>query len=462
MMAKTLHISARDENAMDDLQKLYLLQNQSIIFYSGFSYLKNILDAVFEGGEGVSPQKLRQYGLPDGLIKIAMDLHEQGYEGISGFDDMNQLFDAEVRPVEKAFIEFDSGCVEAAVTGKELSSTLGHIRAPKLWQMIHEYQWQGCHISLLFKDMARNAVAQTTLNLSNVATVEACKGDYVEVYDIAKAFIHLGLNYNKATDRKAFVSWVAEQEDRLGVAFIIQDIAPTGDIFVYDGDQKFIRPDLSHLINKWGYTSEQIKDIQHHVLGKRMLPKDMVTYLKGAGFTPDVVDKISCVLKTSENLKYVFTKWNLGEAFCKDVLKISNDDLSNPLLNVLEYVGLPADQIRVYNDFCFGTGDFLTAPHLTQAHKDILMQETLSAAQEIEFMAELEKSIKGYVDVCTVVPHETTIDQLKNLSFHAWSIGLSRFYLVRENSDWESSIAFDTAKPEEKRQTQNSCLEDVA
>ena len=443
-MGKNLYISARNENALDALGEVYLSQYSDIIFQSGLKYLSSLVNPIFEGEGEISAEELRRHGLPDGLIKIAIDLSSQGYEGISGFHDLERIFEKKQRFDPKVTVFFDSGCVEAAVTGRELSSNVGHIRAPKLWQCVHDYIWQGCRIILAFSEnYIEPPSIEASYEVRDLLEMQTpMQEQTVALIGVANAFKAQGLAYNSAGDRQKFVEFLKAEEERLGCAFILKDIDPQEAIFVYDGDEKHLAPDIGFTLHEWGYSPDQIKDINLHVLGWRKLPEDLEARLKSEGLPQEVINRLKAAVKTAEDLRYVFTKWIIGEDTCRTVLGLSDKDLEQPLFDILNALGVSKAEIAAYNTYCFGAQSLKDAPHLSSAHKQILCQHELNSRDKIEFVAAIENTLAGTVDAVIQVPHETDVETLKSLSFDAWSKGIKRLTLARENSDWESAIAF--------------------
>ena len=146
-MSSNMHISVRDDDAEYQLDQFYLRQHQDFVFDLGLKYLASFVNPIIEDGKGLDIDDLRTAGIPDGLVKAAQDLKMQGFESISGFHDLAKIFADRPAPTDTLSVLFDDTCLEAAVTEHEIEHvTLGHIRAPKLWHKINQYQWQGCDI----------------------------------------------------------------------------------------------------------------------------------------------------------------------------------------------------------------------------------------------------------------------------------------------------------------------------
>ena len=117
-------------------------------------------------------------------------------------------------------------------------------------------------------------------------------------------------------------------------------IAPTGTIgLVMDCDTTGIEPDFAlvkfkklagggyfKIINRMvptalatlGYTAEQIEDISRYAVGARHAdgaPALNHAALAAKGFTDEALAKIEAMLPTAFDIKYVFNRFTLGDAF---------------------------------------------------------------------------------------------------------------------------------------------------
>jgi len=142
-------------------------------------------------------------------------------------------------------------------------------------------------------------------------------------------------------------------------------IAPTGTIgLVMDCDTTGIEPDFAlvkykklagggyfKIINRivpralavLGYSAEEIGEITRYAVGHGTLKgAPGVTYevLRAHGFTDEALAMIEGALAGAYDIRFVFNKWTLGEAFCTDVLKIDPARLNEPDFDLLAALGL--------------------------------------------------------------------------------------------------------------------------
>ena len=68
-------------------------------------------------------------------------------------------------------------------------------------------------------------------------------------------------------------------------------------------------------------------------------------------FDHAALEKIEAQLGTAFDIKFAFNKWTLGEALCKDVLGLTDAQLADPMLNLLEAIGFSPSAIDLANSF---------------------------------------------------------------------------------------------------------------
>lgn len=157
---KTRILSVEDQAAEAKLDRLYMDMHADHILKAGVRYFKHFTDDIFdafENGEDIdgAVQNAKKAGVPDGLIKTAIDYAKAGFETIPGFDYIERIF-PDVRTDDfHCLIYAPDVFFEAALTGgtyRNRDQKLPHdIRAPKIWHKIIHYIWQGARLQLVTK-----------------------------------------------------------------------------------------------------------------------------------------------------------------------------------------------------------------------------------------------------------------------------------------------------------------------
>ena len=245
-------------------------------------------------------------------------------------------------------------------------------------------------------------------------------------------------------------------------------IAPTGTIgLVMDCDTTGIEPDFAlvkfkklagggyfKIINQsvplalknLGYGKKEIQEIIRYAKGSASLegcPHINIESLKEKGFTNEKIKAIEEALPGSFDIKFAFNHWTLGEDFCKNVLGITEEQLSDYNFDMLRFLGFSKDQIQEANDFVCGTMTVEGAPHLKE--KDLAVFDCankcgrigtryISADGHINMMAAAQPFISGAISKTINLPNEATVDDFKDAYMKSWEKMLKANALYRDGS----------------------------
>jgi ribonucleoside-diphosphate reductase alpha chain len=245
-------------------------------------------------------------------------------------------------------------------------------------------------------------------------------------------------------------------------------VAPTGTIgLVMDCDTTGIEPDFAlvkfkklagggyfKIINRsvpealasLGYDEEQSAQICAYATGHSTLvgsPELSWEALKAKGFTDFEQQKIENALKDAFDLRFAFTRWALGDGFCRDGLGLSQEALDDPDLDILQAIGFTPEQIDVANIYCCGAMTLEGAPHLSDEHLPVFDCATpcgrtgsrfLSAQAHLHMMAAAQPFISGAISKTINMPIDASIDDCASNYHQAWTLGLKAVALYRDGS----------------------------
>ena len=172
----------------------------------------------------------------------------------------------------------------------------------------------------------------------------------------------------------------------------VSDIAPTGTIgLVMDCDTTGIEPEFAIVkfkklagggyfkivnqsvhkaLERLGYTTVQIDDIEHYCKGHGTLsgsPSINRQWLKSRGFHDDKIEIVESQLETVFDIRFAFNRWILGEDFCA-ALGFTDDQLNDPDFDMLQALGATEQDAELANDYICGTMTIEGAPHLKLEH----------------------------------------------------------------------------------------------
>ena len=245
-------------------------------------------------------------------------------------------------------------------------------------------------------------------------------------------------------------------------------IAPTGTIgLVMDCDTTGIEPDFAivkfkklagggyfKIINQTvpealellGYDAPQRKAIIDYAVGHGTLaraPGINHETLRQKGFTDDKIQAIEAGLGTAFDIKFVFNKWTLGEAFCTSVLKVDAQRMSEADFDLLTAIGFTKKEIETANEFCCGAMTLEGAPGLQAEHLPVFDcanpcgrkgKRYLSVESHIRMMAAAQPFISGAISKTINMPNESTIEECKQAYMLSWRLALKANALYRDGS----------------------------
>jgi len=245
-------------------------------------------------------------------------------------------------------------------------------------------------------------------------------------------------------------------------------IAPTGTIgLVMDCDTTGIEPDFAlvkfkklagggyfKIINQsvpealrtLGYRPAEIEAIVNYAVGNGTLagaPGINHEALKAKGFTSKELAAIEHGLASTFDIKFVFNKYTLGDAFCRDVLKLGDDELNDLAFDMLGHLGFPKKDIEAANIHVCGAMTLEGAPLLKAEHLPVfdcanpcgrLGRRYLSVESHIRMMAAAQPFISGAISKTINMPNDASVEDCLSAYELSWKLALKANALYRDGS----------------------------
>ncbi|HOJ37590.1 MAG TPA: vitamin B12-dependent ribonucleotide reductase [Ignavibacteriales bacterium] len=245
-------------------------------------------------------------------------------------------------------------------------------------------------------------------------------------------------------------------------------IAPTGTIgLVMDCDTTGVEPDFSLIkykklsgggyfkiinqsiplaLKKLGYSQHEIDEIVKYTIGHHTFdgaPHINRESLKTKGFTDEIIDKIEKQLPFAFEISFLFNKYNLGEEFVTNTLKLTEDKLSNFNGDILKALGFTKTQIAEANDYICGNSTIEGAPHLKTEHYAIFDcanksgkkgTRYISAEAHVRMMAAVQPFVSGAISKTINLPYEATVEDIKKVYQMGWELGTKALAIYRDGS----------------------------
>ena len=180
-----------------------------------------------------------------------------------------------------------------------------------------------------------------------------------------------------------------------------------------------------------------------------------------------VLTKVEAALPTAFDIKYVFNRFTLGEAFCRNVLGLTEAQLDDPGFEILRHLGFSKEAVEAANEFCCGTMTIEGAPHLKTEHLAVFDcanpcgrkgRRFLSASSHIRMMAAAQPFITGAISKTINMPGRATVVDCQEAYLEGWRLGLKALALYRDGSKLSqplaSMLAEDLGDEEEEEKPQ--------
>jgi ribonucleoside-diphosphate reductase alpha chain len=245
-------------------------------------------------------------------------------------------------------------------------------------------------------------------------------------------------------------------------------IAPTGTIgLVMDCDTTGIEPDFAlvkfktlagggyfKIINQTvplalrtlGYDEAAISRIVAHAVGHGSLataPAINHGTLAARGFDLETLKRVDQAITTAFDIRFVFSRYTLGDAFCRDVLGLDDTTLADPRLDILAHLGFSKSDIASANVHACGTMSIEGARDLRSEHLAVFDcanpcgrdgTRCLSAESHIRMMAAAQPFVSGAISKTINMPNAATVEDCRKAYEMSWKLGLKANALYRDGS----------------------------
>ncbi|HTO41248.1 MAG TPA: vitamin B12-dependent ribonucleotide reductase [Rhizomicrobium sp.] len=253
-------------------------------------------------------------------------------------------------------------------------------------------------------------------------------------------------------------------------------IAPTGTIgLVMDCDTTGVEPDFAlvkfktlagggyfKIINRCvpealrtlGYTQPQIDDMVAYAVGHATLESLSVgvtpAALRARGFGDEELNRVEAALESAFDIRFVFNKWTLGEAFCTQALNLSAEELDAPDFDLLRSIGFSRAEIDAANLHVCGAMTLEGAPHLKDEHLPVfdcanpcgrIGKRALSVESHIRMMAAVQPFISGAISKTINMPSSAGVKDCGESYMLSWKLALKANALYRDGSKLSQPLA---------------------
>ncbi|TFF19974.1 vitamin B12-dependent ribonucleotide reductase [Jiella endophytica] len=321
-----------------------------------------------------------------------------------------------------------------------------------------------------FPDYERNAEAMLRVMRNHARAAHGIANGYEALAVDPVPLDHASLT-DKRLSGRAKVAWTEAVElgSKNGYRNAqVSVIAPTGTIgLVMDCDTTGIEPDFAlvkfkklagggyfKIINRavpdalrtLGYSESQIAEIEAYAVGHGNLnqaPAINPSSLKAKGFTDELIATLNAAMGSAFDIKFVFNKFTLGEAFCRDVLGFSDAELNDFTFEMLPALGFSRKDIDAANIHVCGAMTLEGAPFLKDEHLPVfdcanpcgrIGKRYLSVDSHIRMMAAAQPFISGAISKTINMPNDATVEDCTAAYMLSWKLALKANALYRDGS----------------------------
>jgi ribonucleoside-diphosphate reductase alpha chain len=256
-------------------------------------------------------------------------------------------------------------------------------------------------------------------------------------------------------------------------------IAPTGTIgLVMDCDTTGVEPDYAlvkfkklagggyfKIINRCvpealkslGHTQSEIDEIVAYAVGHGTLESltQGVTHeaLRAKGFDENAITAVEAKLESAFDIRFVFNKWTLGEAFCTQSLGLAQDQLDAPDFDMLKALGFSKTEIDTANLHVCGAMTLEGAPYLKREHLAVfdcaspcgrVGTRALSVESHIRMLSAVQPFISGAISKTINMPNSASVGECGEAYMLSWKLGLKANALYRDGSKLSQPLAAQT------------------
>ena len=237
---------------------------------------------------------------------------------------------------------------------------------------------------------------------------------------------------------------------------------------------KIINRAVPAALKKLGYTDAQIEDIITYAVGHGTLegaPGINHDVLKDKGFGEAQIKAVEEALASAFDIKFVFNRFTLGDDFCRDVLKMSEEQMNDMTFDILAHAGFSRAEVEAANTYVCGAMTLEGAPHLKEEHLPVfdcanacgrIGKRYLSAESHIRMMAASQPFISGAISKTVNMPNEATVEDCLEAYELSWKLGLKANALYRDGSKLSQPLTSQLIEDEDEDETAEDFAELVA
>lgn len=226
---------------------------------------------------------------------------------------------------------------------------------------------------------------------------------------------------------------------------------------------KIVNSSVPRALRRLGFTSQEIQDIIAYINGTmsfRGAPHVSDTALKSRGFTDADLARLEATIRGAMDLNGVFTAGNLGEELLGR-LGISAEQARQPGFSILRAMGYSEAQIEEAGEHICGRLTIEGAPHLRPEHYAVFDcanrcgrkgQRFIAPMGHIRIMAAAQPFISGAISKTVNLPHEASVEEIRDIYVEGWRLGLKAIALYRDRCKMSQPLSTGSQGEKKKKE----------
>jgi ribonucleoside-diphosphate reductase alpha chain len=217
---------------------------------------------------------------------------------------------------------------------------------------------------------------------------------------------------------------------------------------------KIVNQSVEAALHKLGYSQEQIDAIETYAKGTGTLeeaPHVNRATLKAKGFDEEAIARVEAALPSAFELPFVFNKFVLGEAFCKERLGLTEEQLNDWNFSLLrDGLGFSTQQIEEASAHICGRMTVEGAPSLNDEHLAVFDCATpcgkygsryIRPLAHVDMMAAAQPFVSGAISKTINYPQNATIEDVKEAYRYSRERMIKAVALYRDGSKLSQPLA---------------------
>ncbi|MBS1962018.1 MAG: vitamin B12-dependent ribonucleotide reductase [Bdellovibrionales bacterium] len=232
---------------------------------------------------------------------------------------------------------------------------------------------------------------------------------------------------------------------------------------------KIVNQSVPPALRNLGYSADQIEDILRYVLGTLNFegaPHLNTEWLRAKGFGDADIAKVEKALPGTFEISSAFGAYALGtELLAK--LGVPESESKKPTFNFLTWAGLKYSEIDAANTVICGTMTVEGAPHLKPEHLPVFDcankcgktgTRFIAPMGHIRMMGAVQPFLSGAISKTVNLPNETTKEEIKDIYYQGWKLGLKAVALYRDGCKLSQPLSTKSETKEDAQEEKKSAV----